>query len=264
MPLSFELTNETRELEDGETVYRIRATRDIPYHNVKAGDLGGWVSSAHVGDLPRVDDKAWVADNASITDDARISGHAYVSGEAYVTGYSVVTGHARIGGEALIADHARVSDRARITHNAWIHDCAWVGHDVTVTGHAEITGHAQVLDGAWIGGSARVNGHACISGYTRIGGDARVGGNAHISSDDAEILDRSHCLTISPYHGVCVTLYRTRGGGHLFQIGDTISSADHLQDTIRREFPGLLWEDAWSTELLSFCAARIAEWEQQG
>jgi hypothetical protein len=53
--------------DDGKTIehrmYRIKALRDIPAHNVKAGDLGGWVNRrnilSHEGDC-------WIGDEAKV------------------------------------------------------------------------------------------------------------------------------------------------------------------------------------------------------
>lgn len=40
----YELTGETKEI-DGKILHRIRALIDIPEHDVKAGDLGGWIEA---------------------------------------------------------------------------------------------------------------------------------------------------------------------------------------------------------------------------
>ena len=37
----FELTGETKTGRYGVTVHRVRATRDLPLHGVKSGDVGG-------------------------------------------------------------------------------------------------------------------------------------------------------------------------------------------------------------------------------
>ena len=63
----FELTDQTTTAPDGSTLYRVRALRDLPWHGVRAGDLGGYVASV---------------DNLS--GGARVSGDALVSGR--VTG----------------------------------------------------------------------------------------------------------------------------------------------------------------------------------
>ena len=39
----YELTDETRTRDDGTVLYRIRALRDVPRHDVMAGNLGGWI-----------------------------------------------------------------------------------------------------------------------------------------------------------------------------------------------------------------------------
>ena len=40
----YKLTGETKEI-DGKILHRIRALIDIPEHDVKAGDLGGWIEA---------------------------------------------------------------------------------------------------------------------------------------------------------------------------------------------------------------------------
>ena len=52
--LHYELTDETRTLQDGTVVYRIRAANNLPHHEVNAGDFGGFVE--HTGNLQ---DQAW-------------------------------------------------------------------------------------------------------------------------------------------------------------------------------------------------------------
>ncbi|EPT5029518.1 hypothetical protein ACVRDO_002376 [Escherichia coli] len=51
------------------TLYRIRALRDIPRHNVKAGDLGGYVEGEH--NLDQNDD-SWIRDGVCVFGNARI------------------------------------------------------------------------------------------------------------------------------------------------------------------------------------------------
>ena len=92
----YELTDEIIEVE-GKKLYRIRALVDIPKHDVKIGDFGGFVESeenlSHRGN-------AWVTDNAR------------VSKNALVTDNAIVTGNARV------TDNARVSKNVRVTGNA--------------------------------------------------------------------------------------------------------------------------------------------------
>lgn len=68
----YELTGETKEI-GGKILHRIRALVDIPVHNVKAGDLGGWIEAER-----NLSQKgaAWVADEARVMDSARVTDSA--------------------------------------------------------------------------------------------------------------------------------------------------------------------------------------------
>lgn len=94
----YELTGETKEI-GGVTLHRIRALIDIPEHDVKAGDLGGWLETeenlSHNG-------AAWVADLACVTDSACVTGSACVTDASCVTGAARVTGNARVAGNARV------------------------------------------------------------------------------------------------------------------------------------------------------------------
>ena len=97
MSKKYELTSETTQTINGETLYRIKALRD--FGDVKAGDLGGWVESEsnldHVGDC-------WVFDNAEVSGDARVYGDAWVFDNAQVYGYARVSGDAWLSGDAWV------------------------------------------------------------------------------------------------------------------------------------------------------------------
>ena len=70
MNKKYELTEETRTLEDGTVLHRIRAVRDftsVDGMEVKAGDLGGWIEEE---------------DNLSHEGSAWVSGEAEVGGKA--------------------------------------------------------------------------------------------------------------------------------------------------------------------------------------
>ena len=86
----YKLTGETKEI-GGVTLHRIRALIDIPEHDVKAGDLGGWIEAER-----NLSQKgaAWVADPALVMDSARVTGKARVMDSARVTGKALVTGSA--------------------------------------------------------------------------------------------------------------------------------------------------------------------------
>lgn len=98
MTKKYELTDETIIVEN-TVIHRIRALVDIPKHNVKAGDLGGFIEKesnlSHNGECWIYND-ACAFGNALIYDNARVRGNACIYGSAWVYG------NARVCGEAFI------------------------------------------------------------------------------------------------------------------------------------------------------------------
>lgn len=58
---------------DGHILHRIQADRDIPFHGVKVGDVGGWIEKRE-----NLQGEAWVDDDAMVYDDAVVTGNAFV------------------------------------------------------------------------------------------------------------------------------------------------------------------------------------------
>lgn len=68
----YEFTGEVKNI-GGKILHRIRAVRDILEHNVKAGDLGGWIEKE--ANLSH-DGSAWVSDEARVYGEAQVAGWA--------------------------------------------------------------------------------------------------------------------------------------------------------------------------------------------
>lgn len=128
----YELTGETKEI-GGKILHRIRALIDIPLHDVKAGDLGGWIEaernlsqegSAWVADEASVMDSAHVTDSACVTDSALVADSASVMDSARVMGKARVTGKALVADSALVTDSAHVMDFARVIGKARVMDAS--------------------------------------------------------------------------------------------------------------------------------------------
>ncbi|MDO5099271.1 MAG: hypothetical protein Q4D85_11050 [Corynebacterium sp.] len=188
----FELTDECKVLATGERVFRIRAVRDIPERFVKAGELGGFVSSTHTADGKlRIGPSAWVAGDAIVAGDARISGNALVYENACVFGSARVKGWARIGGNARVFDNAVVKNNARVRQNAEVSGQARVAGQAVVSesarvfGDAVIEGNAHIYGGSWVEGHAHVSGHAQLSGDAYVCDKARIAGSAYLMGNTA-------------------------------------------------------------------------------
>lgn len=87
----------------GRTLYRIEATKDIEKHNIKKGELGGFVEK-----------------ETNLSGDAWVSGDAQVSGNTWVFGDALVYGDAQVSGNARVFSNAQVSGDARVYGNAQV------------------------------------------------------------------------------------------------------------------------------------------------
>lgn len=107
------------------TLYQIQALRDIPEHNVLAGDIGGWIESEN--NLSQFG-SAWVAENGAVFDGAVCMIDALVTGNARQYGFCVSRGKATLDG------YAQQCGTSQISGNSYI------GGSVTVTGNAYVWG----------------------------------------------------------------------------------------------------------------------------
>ena len=125
----YELTNETITIDNGKTLFRIRALVDIEAFGVTVGDLGGYIEKeenlSHSGD-------AWVSDNA------RIYGDAVVYDNAWVYGDAVVCDNALVYDDAVIYLDAVVYGDAIVCGNALVYGNARIYGDASICGDAEL------------------------------------------------------------------------------------------------------------------------------
>lgn len=140
MKKHYTLTNETIQHE-GKTLYQIKATKDLPHHNVKAGDLGGFVEGYH-----NLDGEAWVAGNAKVYENAQVFGKAWVYGNAWVSGDAWIFGDAQVFGNAWVFGDAQVFENAWVSGNAYLYRYARVSGDARIFGYASVFGNAHIVD----------------------------------------------------------------------------------------------------------------------
>ena len=192
----YELTNETITIDNGKTLYRIRALIDIKAFGVKIGDLGGYIEKEY--NLSH-DCNAWVSDNAMVYGDARIYDNTIVYSDARVYGYARIYGNAAISGNAMIYGNSWVSDNAMVYGDARIYD------DTKIYGYARIYGNTIISGNAMIYGNAMVYGGAIVYGDSMVYGDAMVYGNADIKKV-------THILMIGPIgsRNDTTTFFRTK------------------------------------------------------
>lgn len=194
----YELTDESRNLPGGTTVYRIKALRN--FADVKKGQLGGFVESdyniSHTGD-------AWAYH------DAMILGRARVVGNARVYDSAIVKGHARVKECATISGVSIISESAEVRESASVNGGAKVCGRARVLGFASVEEQATIKDDAWVHGSAFVRGDAVIGALTNLGGVTYV-------CDRAEIL----CLVGGSHNLLSNAVIR--GDAHIVHPNDVI------------------------------------------
>ena len=179
----YEVTNNVKKLFWGRTIilHQIKALVDIPEHNVKNGDLGGWIESeanlSHEGKCwinpsGHVFDTALVSEDAVIgqqqfwkpKNDAYVHDHACVKGSAVVwdpadiRGMCVIDGHAHV--EGAVGGHAHVTDYAHIcgsvNGNAVVKDYANIFTDATICGEAVVVGYSRIKMGVFRKGEVSI------------------------------------------------------------------------------------------------------------
>lgn len=241
----YEFTGETKQTTRGRILNRIRATRDLPHHGVKAGDLGGWIQT-----YDNLLEEGWVADEAQVCD------YGYV------------------GDRALLAEKAVLWDRASVFQNAKVYGRAEVIGFGSVLGDAEVFGDAKLYGGI-VRGNARVFERSSISGGI-VQDEAKVAGNAHVDGC-AEIKGKAHLeysrhvlslpVFLGPYKRELTLTRQDSKAGHLVSLKWWKGTVDELSRLLEDE-EGRVEEFDEGVEaalpelqaLLPVLKARIASW----
>lgn len=182
----------------GHTLYRIEALKDLPQHNVKVGDLGGWIESEK-----NLSGNAWVGCNAKVYGNGKVYGNAKVCGVSVVFGNSQIYDNAVID-NSVVAGNARVFDRAHIIKdsavfvNAKVYNNAYVINGSRVCDNAKVFGCAFINDGEVYGKSiifarATVNGSVC---------DKIYGGNTYCSYNFFDAVYNTHINILSAFYKI--------------------------------------------------------------
>lgn len=166
-------------------IRRIQALIDIPEHNVKAGDIGGFVSSktnlSHEG-------TCWIADDAivykyaTVTENALISGHATIMNR-FKRSFLNIRGNVKITDEAEVAimgkDFKRdvnvmsIDGRTRIMDNAKLYNVREINGDVLIANYATIMDTWKIIGKTTIKDGAELHNKVIIV-------DSEISGNAII------------------------------------------------------------------------------------
>jgi carbonic anhydrase/acetyltransferase-like protein (isoleucine patch superfamily) len=205
MEKNFKLIKKDTIKYEGRTLYRIKCIKDIPYHNVKVGDLGGYVENED-----NLNDNTWVFDNAKVFGKARVAGAAKISGDACIFNKVQVAGNAIVSGNSCISENAIVSGNAQVFDNA------------------RVFGDAQVYENARVFGDAWVFDNACVYGDARVYSNAKVCENLEIS-DTAEVI--KGCVSMHIQWPITITHNHIKIGCKFLRIEDWQDYFDKTWET---------------------------------
>lgn len=185
----YEFTGEKIYLSRYLALQQIRALIDIPLHNVKKGDVGGYIQKQR--NLSH-DDDAWVADeakvfgDAQVYDDALVKGIAVIKDNALISGNSVIDETVTISGSSLITS-SKISGLTNIEGNVVIFNSEIGKTSVGKSSPFEklactISGSASIKDSAiWHDGLILVTDHASLTkGVVVFGSDVVIKGYAQV------------------------------------------------------------------------------------
>lgn len=177
--------------------HRITALIDIPAHDVRVGDVGGWVESrrslSHDGDC-WIGQNAVVVDVCRVNDDALVTGNATLMYRVQVSGNAVVKDDAILQGKILVKDNAVISGKTGIIAPEYYD----TEDGYTISGKAQIMGAPKINGRGYIKDSALIKGEPKIQ-HLRMSGSAVIAGNPNINNcsleDSAQIFDSAEVWT---------------------------------------------------------------------
>lgn len=161
--------------------YQLRALQDIPKYGVKAGDLGGFVTSkktlSHEG-------SCWIGNAAQV-----VGSHVRVKDNAFVGGRAVV--RSLISNSLLDQINLFVSENASVTGEATVvsklHLLTYSIRDCFIKGNSIVTDKAYLYNVHIVSGNSTIAGSACFDKTkavydSSIYGRVNVGRNVSISN----------------------------------------------------------------------------------
>lgn len=172
-------------------MYQITALKDIPSKGVKAGDLGGYVSSSNI--LSQEGD-CWISKNSKVYGNVIVSGNSHINEaiivccalpEMKLRGFSIIvtdnavisanaficrnnSGSTKISGNAIIKNSATLNNVAIVKDNAIIDGAVNIGLD------SKVIHNAKILDNSVVGHNVKICGTAIIKDFAEVMKDAIV------------------------------------------------------------------------------------------
>ena len=136
----YEITDITIEFEE-RTLYRIRALKN--FRNVKAGDLGGWVSGKH--NLSQEGD-CWIYDEAKCMDNARMYHNSAMYNNAVMCDFSEMHGCSEMHNYSAMLDNSRMYNCSAMYDNSRMYNDSKMYNNSRMFDNSAMYNNAVMLD----------------------------------------------------------------------------------------------------------------------
>ena len=136
----YEITDITMEFEE-RTLYRIRALKN--FRNVKAGDLGGWVSGKH--NLSQEGD-CWIYDEAKCMDNARMYHNSAMYNNAVMCDFSEMHGCSEMHNYSAMLDNSRMYNCSAMYDNSRMYNDSKMYNNSRMFDNSAMYNNAVMLD----------------------------------------------------------------------------------------------------------------------
>ena len=136
----YELTDITMTYE-GRTLYRIRALKD--FSDVKAGDLGGWVSGKY--NLSQ-EGECWIYDEAKCMDNARMYHNSAMYNNAVMCDFSEMHGCSEMHNYSAMLDNSRMYNCSAMYDNSRMYNDSKMYSNSRMFDNSAMYNNAVMLD----------------------------------------------------------------------------------------------------------------------
>ena len=136
----YEMTNITMEFEE-RTLYRIRALKN--FRNVKAGDLGGWVSGKY--NLSQ-EGECWIYDEAKCMDNARMYHNSAMYNNAVMCDFSEMHGCSEMHNYSAMLDNSRMYNCSAMYDNSRMYNDSKMYSNSRMFDNSAMYNNAVMLD----------------------------------------------------------------------------------------------------------------------
>ena len=136
----YEITDITMEFEE-RTLYRIRALKN--FRNVKAGDLGGWVSGKH--NLSQ-EGECWIYDEAKCMDNARMYHNSAMYNNAVMCDFSEMHGCSEMHNYSAMLDNSRMYNCSAMYDNSRMYNDSKMYSNSRMFDNSAMYNNAVMLD----------------------------------------------------------------------------------------------------------------------